>query len=381
MPWADRTRQQRLIVCRWPSALLLIALAASHGSCAPVPPPSSTSGTAAGPAAVAGPPTRYEDLALYSGADRDAALLAGAQREGTVTWYTSLAGIGPQVVADAFQQRYGVPVDLYRADDANLLKRFTEEQRAGRYAADAIETTGAAIQELARANQIIPFYTVHAGTYPGRALRGAGTDRVLGIVDRESYQVFAYNTRLFSRDAAPRTYRDLARPDFRGKLVMAGTSTGVNQVGNWLLNVGGDFVEQMQQQQIQIQNVSGAAVLGLVVTGEFPASPTTFREHHVELRQKDPDAPADYVPLEPVVTNAGTIVLPVGAPHPNAAILFADWIVAPDGGQAVLEQLGRGSAAKDPGFQRWYPDDLPPDRLEAQYEDWQRRLYQLGGLR
>jgi ABC-type Fe3+ transport system substrate-binding protein len=140
-------------------------------------------------------------------------------------------------------------------------------------------------------------------------------------------------------------------------------------------------VQQVQQQQVQIQNVSGAAVLGLVVTGEFPASPTTFREHHMELRQREPDAPAAFVPLEPVVTNAGTIVLPVGAPHPYAAILFADWIVAPDGGQAVFEQLGRGSAAKDPGFKRWYPDDLPTDRLEAQYEDWQRRLYQLGGLR
>ncbi len=370
----------RLAISLWQGAALL-ALAAA---CAPAPttsPAAPAAERASASAPTAAVPARYEDLARYSGPDREQILLAGAQREGTVTWYTSLAGVGPQVVADAFQQRYGVPVDLYRADDANILKRFTEEQRAARYAADVIETTGPAIHELMQAKQIIPYYSPYAGAYPAQALRGAANGQVMGIVDRESYQVFSYNTRLITRDAAPRTYRDLARPDFRGKLVMAGTSTGVNQVGNWLLNVGEDFARQMQEQQIQIQNVSGAAVLGLVVTGEFPASPTTFREHHMELRQREPDAPADFVPLEPVVTNAGTIVLPVGAPHPHAAILFADWIVAPDGGQAVFEQLGRGSAAKDPGFKRWYPDELPPDRLEAQYEDWQRRLYQLGGLR
>ncbi|HEY7067339.1 MAG TPA: extracellular solute-binding protein [Chloroflexota bacterium] len=366
----------------WGWTLALAALAAACAPAAPSAAPAAVSAPLPASRAVAsGPPSRYEDLARYDGADRDEVLLAGAQREGTVTWYTSLAGVGPQVMADAFQQRYGVPVDLYRADDANILKRFTEEQRAGHSTADVIETTGPAVNELTQALQIIPYFSPYLSAYPAQALRGAANGTVLGIVDRESYQVFAYNTRLFSRDAAPRTYRDLARPEFRGKLVMAGTSTGVNQVGNWLLNVGEDFVQQMQQQQIQIQNVSGAAVLGLVVTGEFPASPTTFREHHLELRQKEPDAPADFVPLEPVVTNAGTIVLPVGAPHPHAAILFADWIVAPDGGQAAFEQLGRGSAAKDPGFRRWYPDDLPPDRLETQYEDWQRRLYQLGGLR
>lgn len=371
----------RLAAGRWRGALLLLIVAAACAPTAPAAPSPSSERPAAGAAPAAGPPSRYEDLALYSAPDREQVLLAGARREGAVTWYTSLAGVGPQVVADAFQQRYGVPVDLYRADDANILKRFTEEQRAGRYAADVIETTGPAVRELMQAKQIIPYYSPHASAYPAAALRGAAGGQVQGIVDRESYQVFSYNTRLFPRDAAPRAYRDLARPEFRGKLVMAGTSTGVNQVGNWLLNVGEDFAQQMQQQQVQIQNVSGAAVLGLVVTGEFPASPTTFREHHLELRQREPDAPADFVPLEPVVTNAGTIVLPVGAPHPHAAILFADWIVAPDGGQVVFQQLGRGSAAKDPGFKRWYPDELPPDRLEAQSEDWQRRLYQLGGLR
>jgi iron(III) transport system substrate-binding protein len=349
-------------------------------ACAPAQPaPMAPQPAAAAPPG--SPPARYEDLAVYSAADREQVLLAGAQREGTLTWYTSLAGVGSQVVADAFQQKYGVAVDVYRADDANILKRLTEEQRAGRYAADAVETTGAAIQELTRAKQLVPYHSPHAGRYPAQALRGVANGRVVGIVDRESYQVFAYNTRLFAREQAPRTFQDLARPEFRGKLVMAGTTTGVNQVGNWLGNVGDDFVERMQSQQIQIQNVSGAAVLGLVVSGEFPASPTTFREHHIELRQRESDPPADFVPLEPVVTNSGTIVLPVGAPHPHAAILFADWLVAPDGGQAVLEQLGRGSAAKDPGFQRWYPDELPLDRYEVEYERWQQRLQRLGGLR
>src|SRR5205823_4043941 len=110
------------------------------------------------------------------------------------------------------------------------------------------------------------------------------------------------------------------------------------------------------------------------------ASPTTFREHHLELRQRDPNPTVEYVPLEPVVTNSGTLVLPVGAPHPHAAVLFADWLVAPDGGQAVFETLGRGSAARDPGFKRWYPEEIPIEHYEPQFQDWEQRLQRLGGL-
>src|SRR5438105_2674731 len=104
---------QRLTAVGLPGALLVAALAAA---CAPAPsaaPSAPPPGPpAAGAARAAGPSSRHEELALYSGADREQALHAGAQREGSVTWYTSLAGVGPQVVADAFQQRYGVTVDL-----------------------------------------------------------------------------------------------------------------------------------------------------------------------------------------------------------------------------------------------------------------------------
>jgi ABC-type Fe3+ transport system substrate-binding protein len=137
----------------------------------------------------------------------------------------------------------------------------------------------------------------------------------------------------------------------------------------------------MEPQQIQIQNVSGAAVLGLIVSGEFPASPTTFREHHMELRQKDANPPVEFVPIEPVVTNSGTLVMPVGAPHPHAALLFADWLVAPDGGQAIFQQVGRGSAAKDPGFKRWYPEEIPIERYETLFQEWDQRLHRLGSVR
>ena len=39
-----------------------------------------------------GKPASLQELAAYSGADREQILAAGAKAEGKVTWYTSLAG-------------------------------------------------------------------------------------------------------------------------------------------------------------------------------------------------------------------------------------------------------------------------------------------------
>jgi hypothetical protein len=68
--------------------------------------------------------------------------------------------------------------------------------------------------------------------------------------------------------------------------------------------------------------------------------------------------------LDLVVTNAGGVAVYAPAQRPHAALLFADSSSAP--GQKLLEDLFFGSARKDYGFKRWYPEK---GGTLAQYEE------------
>jgi hypothetical protein len=87
-------------------------------------------------------PHSIVELAVYTGPDREQLLYAGAKNEGTVTWYTSLAGDSYKAMARAFENKYpGVRVETYRAGGSELVVRTAEEVKARRPIFDALETT------------------------------------------------------------------------------------------------------------------------------------------------------------------------------------------------------------------------------------------------
>ena len=62
----------------------------------------------------------------------------------------------------------------------------------------------------------------------------------------------------------------------------------------------------------------------------------------VVLKRKG--APIDYVPVQPVVARPQGIGIARNAPHPNAAQLFADYVLSPEG-QTLFESMGRVPAS------------------------------------
>ena len=60
--------------------------------------------------------------------------------------------------------------------------------------------------------------------------------------------------------------------------------------------------------------------------------------------------------------------------HPHAALLLVDFLLGPDG-QKILERFKYGSAAKDYGFNRWYPEaGLTNDQYERQLIKWEKLM-------
>ena len=86
-------------------------------------------------------PRTLDELATYTGADRHQILLEGAKAEGKIVWYTSLSGVYREMV-DAFKRKYpDIAVEVYRGGSTDLGPRLVNEAQAGRFVADALEST------------------------------------------------------------------------------------------------------------------------------------------------------------------------------------------------------------------------------------------------
>ena len=115
-------------------------------------------------------PTTFAELAAYVAPDREQILLAGAKSEGKLVWYTSLAGGSYKALVEAFEAKYpGVKVEVYRAPGSELTTRMTEEAKARRNIADALETTTDTLTSLRDAKLLAPFNSPYLRNYPEQA--------------------------------------------------------------------------------------------------------------------------------------------------------------------------------------------------------------------
>src|SRR5512132_706904 len=86
-------------------------------------------------------PRTLDELAAYTGADRHQILLDGAKAEGKIVWYTSLSGVYRELV-EVFKKKYPeIVIDVYRGGSTDLGPRLFNEAKAGRFVADALEST------------------------------------------------------------------------------------------------------------------------------------------------------------------------------------------------------------------------------------------------
>jgi iron(III) transport system substrate-binding protein len=316
-------------------------------------------------------------LAAYNKPDREQVLYAGAKTEGKITWYTSLAGGSYKELAASFEAKYpGVKVEAYRGTRQELGARILAESQAKRYIFDTIEST-IPLLKLLRDNKLITaYYFPTQAKYPDNVKEKGPNGLFYWSIDRESHIGLAYNKNAIAANLAPKNYEGLLRPELKDKIGFAGSDTGVTVVGTMLKFKGEEYIKKLKAQNPVVHNVSGRALLDMVIPGEIGLSPTIFR-NHVEVSLKA-GAPIEWIPMEVVPTNSGSTAISSQAPHPHAALLLADFILG-EGGQKALEQYEYGSPTKDYGFKRWYPEQgLTTEQYEKLDEQWNKILRELG---
>ena len=79
-----------------------------------------------------------------------AALQLSWAQDKTVVLYTSLAPTESGPLAQAFEKKTGIKVEVWRALSEKVVQRALTEARAKRHAVDVIETNGPEMEMLAR---------------------------------------------------------------------------------------------------------------------------------------------------------------------------------------------------------------------------------------
>lgn len=324
-------------------------------------------------------PLSRAELALYQGADREQILIEGAKKEGQLVFYTSNTWIaGP--VSQEFAKRYPfIKANVWRNDSKSILKRLTEEHAAGRYLADVVETSPEYITLLVQASMLQDHYSPELSAYDEQA-KVKGKRGVLAWTNREIYISLGFNSQLIPPSDAPKTLKDYLDPKWKGKMSIAGTTTGARWVGAVLDAMGGEFLKKLSAQEINVQNISGAALSGLVASGEVPLSPTIFNSNIFTHKQKK--APVEWRPVDPVIAGVGSSGMIVNAPNPHAALLFLDYLHSKLGQQVAMKG-GLSSARTDIGsleqeFKKLYIESkYTPEEFEKKFNEWEGLMRKL----
>jgi ABC-type Fe3+ transport system substrate-binding protein len=276
-----------------------------------------------------------------------AALIAAAQKEGQVTWYTSqIVNQFGRPAMDAFQKRYGVRVNFVRADSIELAARMLNEAQAGRLQADVFDGTASA-PVVKRAGLALKWLPERARLWPPE------------YRDAEEYWVAtnlfvhtpAYNTNLVPKGSEPRNLRDLLDPKWKRKMAWAihATSSGaLGFIGVVVAEMGEApgkaYLRELARQDIIQVGGSARTVVDQAIAGEFPVVLQAF--NHQPVISARLGAPIDWIPMSPAMAVLSVAGVTKSAPHPNAAKLLVDFFVA-DEGQKLFRDVDYIPAAPD----------------------------------
>jgi iron(III) transport system substrate-binding protein len=277
------------------------------------------------------PEATAEDVAIYEGPDRLQRLIDGAQREGELTIYTSAqtSDLGP--VVEAYEEKYGINATIWRAGSEAVLNRTLQENRAGRYTVDIVETNGPELESLHREELLQLVKSPHHADLIAPAIRPHGE----WVGTRLNVFVQAYNTDLVTKEELPETWEDLLDPKWKGRLGIEAEDS------DWLAGVFGEIGEERGRELFEnivatngMSTRKGHTLLTqLVVSGEVPLALTVYNYKAEQLRAAG--APIDWFTIGNAIARPNGVAVVRTAPHPHAAALYYDFELSEEGQRII----------------------------------------------
>ena len=311
--------------------------------------------------------------------------LEAARKEGKVVWYTSLVLPSAERVAKLFETAYpDVKVEVHRTGSQRILQRVMQELQANIKNVDVVHTSDAGHYVLLKEKKLLTKYTP------------AGVDAFpAGFKDKDGYyyglratvNAITYNTKMVSAAEAPKTWKDLLDPKWKGKMVTAhpGYSGVIATHVLALVHLHGwDYFKQLAQNQLMlVQSANDPSTV--VTSGERVVAVNGGEYSAYQLKKKGNPLEIVY-PKEGVPLVVSPTAITSFAPHPSAARLFTDFTFTREVQQVMADSEGLYTGHPDVT----YPADKPklkdlklltvtPEELEKRNEELKKRFVEFFG--
>jgi ABC-type Fe3+ transport system substrate-binding protein len=299
--------------------------------------------------------------------------LAAAKKEGKV-----VVGGAPdtqirQLLPAAFEKRYGIKLEYLSArgtDQANKLRR---EKEAGVYTVDVviagIQTTATVLHAEKMLAPLKPHLILPEVTDGKNWIRGS-----LWFIDpEEQYVLRLFNTVreafMINTDIVKpgdlRKFTDLLDPKWKGKISVLDptrSGTGSNQIALLEEQLGEDFVKKLLIDQKPAISTNRRQLTDWMVRGVYPISFGPEDGEVDRLRAEGMPVKTIYglEDMPGTISGGNVLSLIAGAPHPNAAKVFVNWMATKEAMEIYAKALQMVPTRSDIDAHQFLPADIIP---------------------
>src|SRR5215475_9568348 len=272
--------------------------------------------------------------------------VAAAKKEGKVVWYTSTPIATANKIVKAFEAETGIKVELFRSGGSQVIRRFMQEQQAGHLAADVLTTSDpAATAAMTRKGMFVAFKPTNFDKVPAEAKdpNGAYVAQRLNLIT-----IFVRQDKVAAA-AAPKTWSDLLNPKFKGQMVTTDpsyTALGLMTVATLAKKFGWGFYEKLRTADTMVVQ-GNQQVADMLKGGERLIAAGALDSYAADERKAGHPISTIY-PTEGALIIASPTAIVKGSPNPNAAKLFAEFMLS-DTAQKLFPEDGGYAARVDIG--------------------------------
>ena len=269
-------------------------------------------------------------------AERQARLVEGVKKESGLVWYSSTTAEDALALTKKFNEQHpSIQVQHFRSSSEKLLERILAESRANAFKADILTLPELELSIMIKRKLLVRYEGAENSVYPPETKHPRGYWTGLYT----SAWVAGYNTKMVAKDAAPKTYKDLLNPKWKGSIAMD------TEPYNWFVvslrflerrdgrEAALDYMRRLAAQQMQWRK--GHSLIGqLMAAGEFPIA-SELQVHTVE-RAKAQGAPVEWAVLDGVIpiSKVAAGITSTGA-NVYTSALFYDFLLSRPGMETI----------------------------------------------
>lgn len=257
-----------------------------------------------------------------------------AKKEGgQLTLYIALSARSEEIILPIFKKRFpAIQVNHVDATSDKLVARVLAEQRGGRIIGDVFGGTPGYLAQMREQGLLAPLSIPEADAYPPM-LKGAEW-----VATDTQFFVAGWNTALVKKGDEPKQFEDFADPKWKGKIIAEPRDFQL------LMGLAKRKYQSDEKAAALFRKIAANGVefhkghsqlAELLVAGQAPVCLTCY-SHHFPPRVKK-GAPVQALLMEGVGEVGGSVAVLKGAPHPNAALLWARWAVSEEGQRAYAQ--------------------------------------------